>query len=53
MKLHKIYFLKFQLIKPYLFEIETHRWYDHVGVGTSEEYNYRNKNEIQTAKEKD
>ena len=39
--------------KPYLLEIETHRWYDHVGVGTSEEYNYRDKNEIQTAKEKD
>jgi TPP-dependent pyruvate/acetoin dehydrogenase alpha subunit len=38
---------------PYLLEIETHRWYDHVGVGTTNEYEGLYKNEIQTAKEKD
>ena len=38
--------------KPYLLEIETHRWYDHVGIGTSDEYDYRDKNEIQTSERK-
>ena len=42
-----------EIKNPYLLEIETYRWYDHVGVGTSDEYDYRDKNEIQTAKEKD
>jgi TPP-dependent pyruvate/acetoin dehydrogenase alpha subunit len=39
--------------QPYLLEIDTHRWYDHVGVGTSDEYNYRDKNEIKIAIEND
>ena len=42
-----------EIKNPYLLEIETYRWYDHVGIGTSDEYDYRDKNEIQTAKEKD
>mgnify|MGYP003327201735 CR=1 FL=1 len=31
---------------PHLLEIDTHRWFDHVGVGTSNEFKYRDKSEI-------
>lgn len=39
--------------QPYLLEIDTHRWFDHVGVGTSDEYNYRDNHVIKIAKEND
>ena len=36
--------------KPYLLEIDTHRWFDHVGVGTSNEFKYRDESEITKAR---
>jgi TPP-dependent pyruvate/acetoin dehydrogenase alpha subunit len=35
---------------PHLLEIDTHRWFDHVGVGTSNEFKYRDKSEITKAR---
>ena len=35
---------------PHLLEIDTHRWFDHVGVGTSNEFKYRDESEITKAR---